>query len=280
MNPTNPFPWPDAKIPHLTAYRTPTPPQIDGRLDEPCWQAAPKSGRFVDLITGTPTLHDTRVAVLWDDEDLYVGFWVEEPVLAATMAERDEPVYKENDIEVFIAGADAYYEFELNPLGTIYEALFIWEGAYETGGFSKEKEFQRDVDGFRPWNGVGFPNHPRGPRLGFFRWDLPGLRCAVHCDGVINDPTVRDRGWTAEIAFPWAGMQWLARGDGRSLPPAEGDVWRMDFSRFNQYKEAPPANDSGGWAVGAHGVWDSHIPELFPYVHFTNEKVALDEHSG
>jgi hypothetical protein len=270
------FPWPDAKIPHYTAYRVARPPRIDGRLAEPCWRAAPRSSRFVDLITGRPTIHDTRAAVLWDDDFLYVGFWVEEPFLAATLTERDDPVWQENDVEVFIAGKDAYYEFEINPLGTIYEALFVWEDAYERGGFSQAPEFARDAPGARPWNGVGFTTHPRGPRLGFFRWDLPGLRAAVFADGIINDFTTRARGWTVEAAFPWGGMECLARGDGRAIPPREGDVWRMDFSRFNQYKEAPPAHDSGGWAWSPHGVWDSHIPECFPYIHFTSELVADD----
>lgn len=268
------FPWPDAKIPHYTAYRVRGPLRIDGHLNEPDWQLAPRSPRFVDLVTGRPALHDTRAAVLWDETCLYVGFWVEEPMLAATLTARDAPVWQENDVEVFIAGQDAYYEFEVNPLGTIYEAFFVWEDAYKRGGFNRESAFKRDAPGAKPWNGVGYTTHPRGPRLGFFQWDLPGLRCAVVADGVINDPTTRDRGWTVEIAFPWSGLQWLARGDGRSLPPREGDVWRMDFSRFNQCKEAPPAQDSGGWAWSAHGVWDSHIPELFPYVHFTNDPVG------
>ena len=265
------FPWPDAKIPHYTAYRIARPLQISGRLNDPAWQAAPRSSRFVDLITGGPTIHDTRSAVLWDDDYLYVGLWVEEPFLAATMTGRDDPVWQENDVEVFIAGKDAYYEFEINPLGTIYEALFVWEDAYETGGFSKAAEFSRDAPGARSWNGVGFSTHPRGQRVGFFKWDMPGMRCAVFADGVINDPSTRDRGWTVEVALPWSGMEWLARGDGRALPPREGDVWRMDFSRFNQYKAAPPAQDSGGWAWSAHGVWDSHIPECFPYIHFTRQ---------
>lgn len=270
MNSIEKFPLSEDKIPHYTAKRTSEPPKIDGCLDDACWVSATKSERFVDLVSGARPIHDTRVAVLWDDAALYIGFWVEEPNLEATMTERDAPVYEENDVEVFIAGEDAYYEFEVNPLGTIYEAFFIWESAYESGGFSTKSELQRDTLGFRPWNGVGFPNHPKGPRLGFFQWDLPGLQCAVHRDGVINDPSVRDRGWTVEIAIPWSGLQILTAGGKRTLPPRDGDVWRMDFSRFNQYKEAPPAKDSGGWAMGAHGVWDSHIPELFPYIHFSD----------
>ena len=83
----------------------------------------------------------------------------------------------------------------------------------------------------------------------------------------------RDRGWTVEVAFPWKGMEVLARADNRSLPPDDGDTWRIDFSRFNQYKEAPPAEDSGGWAWSTHRIWDSHVPECFPYIHFSKRDV-------
>ena len=69
--------------------------------------------------------------MLWDDEYLYVGFWVEEPFVAARLTERDALIWSENDVEVFVAGSEAYYELELNALGTIYEALFVWEDAYE-----------------------------------------------------------------------------------------------------------------------------------------------------
>lgn len=272
--PTSPFPWPEERVAHYTAYRVAEPLKLDGKLDAASWRLAPRSPRFVDLITGQPTIHDTRAAVLWDDSYLYVGFWVEEPFVEAKLTERDALIWSENDIEVFVAGADAYYELEINALGTIYEAFFIWEEACERGGYSRAAEFARSAPGARPWNGVGLTNHPRGPRLGFFNWDLPGLKSAVAVDGTINDSSDRDRGWTAEIAIPWAGMRWLAEGDGRALPPRDGDTWRMDFSRFNTYREAQPAQDSGGWAWSAHGAWDSHIPELFPYIHFSTTPVG------
>lgn len=267
------FPWPEDQIAHYTAYRVSAPPTIDGRLDDACWQAAPRSPRFTDLISGRRAIHDTRAAVLWDDENLYVGFWVEEPHVAATLTERDSLIWTNNDVEVFIAGQDTYYEFEINALGTIYEVFFIWEAAYTRGGYDQIPEFRRDHPQVQPFHGVGFTNHPRGPRIGFWNWDFPGLRAAVHVDGTLNDDTDRDRGWTVELAFPWAGMRWLAHADGRALPPRNGDTWRMDFSRFNQYREAPPAEDSSGWAWSPHGVWDSHIPERFPFIHFSNTLV-------
>jgi len=273
MNTNWPFPWPEDRIAHYTAYRAAEPPAIDGRLAAASWGLAPRSPRFVDLISGKPTVHDTRAAVLWDDTHLYVGFWVEEPFVEARLTERDALIWSENDVELFVAGADAYYELELNALGTIYEALFVWDDAYERAGFSKAAEFSRSAPGAKPWNGVGFDKHPRGMRLGLFNWDMPGLRAAAAIDGTLNDNSDRDRGWTAEIAIPWASLAPLAT-DGRALPPRDGDTWRMDFSRFNTYRAAKPAEDSGGWAWSAHGVWDSHVPELFPYVHFSTDVVG------
>lgn len=260
-------PWPELGIARYTAYRTPVPPTIDGHLDEPVWAIAPRSPRFRDLVSGAPTIHNTQAAVLWDDEYLYVGYWVEEPVLAARHTTRDALIYEDNDVELFVAGPHAYYELEINALGTIYEALFVWDDAYAEQGFNREPGLELDAPGYRPWEGVGYQPHPRGPRHGFFQWDLPGLCWAVAVDGVVNDPAVRDRGWTVEVAVPWAGLAVPARG--LQIPPAPGDVWRMDFSRFNQYKAAPPIHDSGGWAWSPHGVWDSHVPEVFPYITFS-----------
>lgn len=264
------FPWPLDRVAQYTAYRVEAPPIIDGHLDEDCWQAAPRSQRFVDLVSGAPAVHDTRVALLWDDDNLYVGFWVEEPFVEASLTERDSLIYNDNDIEVFIAGQNAYYEFEINALGTIYEVFFVWDDA-----MAMFPELSREASGARPWNGVDFTDHPRGGRVGFWEWDFPGLRSAVAIDGTLNDNSDRDRGWTVELAFPWEGMRMLA--DGRSLPPSGGDTWRMSFSRFNQYKAAPPSQDSSGWTLSPHGVWDSHIPELFPHIHFSTQPVSNRE---
>ena len=255
-------------IPHYNSYKIDSDIQIDGKLDESVWKTAPRSSSFRDLITGQSTMHETRVAVLWDEDYLYVGYWIEEPNLQATLTERDDPIYKNNDVELFITGEDAYYEFEVNAYGTIYEVLFIWEESYAKKGYSQMKEFDRRQAGVRSFYGVGYKNHPRGKRIGYWNWDFPGLRSAVFLEGTINNDTDRDRGWTVEIALPWSGLEVLNLGEDISLPPQDKDVWRMDFSRFNQYKEAPPADDSGGWAWSPHGVWDSHVPECFTFIHF------------
>lgn len=271
------FPCREAEIRHYTAYRTGEAIRIDGHLDEVSWKTVPRSPRFVDLISGTPTIHDTRAAVLWDETNLYVGFWIEEPHVRGDLTDRDASIWQNNDVEVFIAGKDSYFEFEINALGTIYDSFLIWEEAYEEGGFAEVPDFRKTNPNVKRVNGVDFKTHPRGTRLRARHWTFPGLQAAVHVDGTLNDDRDRDRGWSVEVAFAWKGMKWLAKADGRSLPPKDGDEWRIDFSRFNQYKEAPPARDSSGWAWSSHGIWDSHIPECFPYIHFSERDVRSVE---
>lgn len=266
------FPCPDNEIVHYTAYHISEPIKVDGKLDEKVWKQAPPSPRYVDILTGKPTMHETRAMILWDDTNLYIAIKAEEPFVHAKYTTNNSPIYYDNDLEFFIAGKNAYYEYEMNAFNTTYEVFFIWDEAYERDGFNSLKEFSRsDLVAF---NGVGFTNHPRGGRLGNFDWHFPGKQTAVFIDGTVNKDSDHDRGWSVELMFPWKGMAALVKGDNRSLPPKNGDVWRMDFSRFNTYKADPPAKDSGGWVMSRHGVWDSHIPECFPYIIFSTDDVS------
>jgi hypothetical protein len=259
-----------------TCYRAAGPICVDGKLDEPSWKTAPKSSAFVDIVTGEPAWFETRVALLWDDEYLYLGFWAEETDVWGTLTARDSKIYEENDLEVFIAGRDAYYEFEISALNTVYEVFWIWKDAFSRG-------WPGDLSHTNSWfdpaarrtmtlDGVGGHVHPRGERWGFLDWDFPGLRTAVHVDGAVNSRAKTDRGWTAELAFPWRGMELLA--DGRALPPRDGDVWRIDCSRFEKIgAHGETLDPCAGWTWNRHGHYDSHIPEVFPYVTFS-EKIC------
>jgi Carbohydrate family 9 binding domain-like len=263
------------ETPYL-CYRAPAPITIDGRLDEDAWRDAPRSPRFVDVVSGAAGLYDTRAAALWDDDYLYIGFWVEEPWVKAQITERDALIFMENDVEVFIDGGDTYYEFEINALGTIYEVFFIWKDAYTRGGRFDVPEFDlidqraisfggnHDRSGEYFWRG----SHPRGLRWAFRGWDLPGLKTAVHVDGALNSPDTPSRGWTVELAFPWAGMGWLANG--RSLPPRPGDEWRIFFGRYQQVVLSGSAQ-TVGWAWDPVGSGDNHVPERFTPIRFTDE---------
>ena len=250
----------------LVARKTTVAPKIDGQLEKAVWSQAPVSQRFVDLISGDKSYLDTRVQLLWDDTHLYAAYTIEEPKVRAQLTQHNDAIYTENDVELFIAGDNAYYEFEINARNTIYEVFFIWESAYQTSGFAAQPEFARK--NLQPFNGVGYTTHPRGMRLGHFNWRFPGIRTAVHVNGTLNDDSDTDRGWTVEIALPWSGIRALFPEGKRTIPPKSGDLWAMDFSRFNTAKAPAPAKDSGGWALNHHGIWDSHVPECFARVVF------------
>ena len=253
-------------------------PVIDGHLNDPVWLAAERSPRFVDMVSGAPGFFDTRAAAAWDDEHLYVAFWVEEPFVRAELTERDSLIFQENDIELFIDGGDCYYEFEINALGTIYEVFFVWKDAFRKGSrfespefdvhsrqaFTFGGDFDRNPRSF--WRGT----HPRGVRWAFLDWDLPDLKSAVQVDGKINDDSVVDRGWTVELALPWSGMKKLANG--RALPPRPGDVWRMFFGRFEKlYVAGEELSPHPAWCWNKHGIYDTHRPECFTKVEFSAE---------
>lgn len=269
-------------MPELTAVdyvclRTETPIIIDGDLNKQAWRRATRSPRFVDMVTGDPGFFDTRSALLWDEQNLYVAFWVEEPFVEAQLTARDSLIFNENDIELFIDGGDCYYEFEINALGTIYEVFFLWQDAFTKGSRFDVPEFDvrsrhavtfggdydRTPKSF--WRGT----HPRGLRWAYLDWDFPGLRSAVRVDGKINDKSTVDRGWTVELALPWSGMRWLANG--RQLPPKEGDVWKFFFGRFEKLLASGlEVTPHPAWVWSKHGIYDTHRPERWTAVQFSN----------
>ena len=260
-------------VARYTCYRTTEPIVIDGKLSEECWRRAPQSNAFVDIVTGAPGWFDTRVRLLWDDAYLYFGFTAEETDVWGTLTERDSKIYEENDLEIFIAGKDTYYEFEMSACNVIYEVFWIWKDVHHPGGrFWGRREFDPETQRTLVLDGVGGHVHLRGERWGFLDWDCRGLQHAVHVDGTLNQRDDTDRGWSAEIAMPWASLIDLA--DGRSLPPKDGDVWRIDCSRFECVGRNGEKLDPGdGWTWNRHGHYDSHIPEVFPIVTFSSTPV-------
>lgn len=258
-----------------TARRATSPALPDGRAASPAWANAPRSPRFVDMLTGDPAPLDTSASILWDDKALYIAFWAQEPNLTASMTERDDLLFYENDLEIFIDGGDAYYELEFNALGTIYEVFYIWRDAYTRGSKWDVPRFDVHHPRVHSFGGDYVPgpktfwtgNHPRGTRWTYLDYDLPGLQVHVHADGTINDPKTLDRGWSAEIVIPWSGLADLANG--RSLPPKPGDTWGIFMGRFEQLRTRGPADTAtAGWAAHPFGIADTHVPECFTQVTF------------
>lgn len=252
-----------------TCYRTVGTITIDGRLDEPSWRKARWLGPFVDMETGKSVQYDTRVAFLWDDAAFYVGFSCEEPDVFGYETKRDGAVGADQDFEVFILGEGTYYELEINPLNTVYEVFWTWTRPLIERGDYKALDKLFRVGRFI----YGAMGDDYGMRHGSFDWDFLGLQNAVYVEGTLNWHLDKDKGWSGEIAFPWKGWEELATGV-RSIPPREGDIWRVGCSRVEHGRDAEGRIIWGrDWSIAQHGKVQMHVPHRWPYVFFSTKTV-------
>jgi transglutaminase-like putative cysteine protease/predicted esterase len=226
---------------------------VDGKLDEAAWAEALWTTDFVDIqgAAKPKPRFRTRAKLLWDDDYLYIAAEIEEPHVWATLTQHDSVIFQDPDFEVFIdpdGDTHAYYEFEMNALNTSWD-LFL----------------------DKPYMDQGKPNNA---------WDIPGLKTAVHVNGTLNNPADTDQGWSVEIAFPWKVLAEHARHSG---PPAEGEQWRIDFSRVEwqitsnggAYKKVP-ATPEDNWVWSPPGVVDMHRPEMWGLLQFTRRPASED----
>lgn len=243
------FPHPKGYV----CYRAPAALAIDGRA-EAAWDAAPWSEPFVDIEGGKKPAprFKTRFKMLWDDDALYVLAELEEPDAWATLKQRDTVIFHDNDFEMFLdpdGNNHEYAELEINALNTVWDLLLT--RPYKDGGKA------------------------------ITAWDITGLKTAVRVDGSLNEAGDRDRGWTVEIRWPFAGLREIARGN---FPPRDGDQWRINFSRVEwdreivagQYRKVKGRREHN-WVWSPQGVIDMHRPERWGYVQFSTAKPGQAE---
>ena len=260
MNATN---CPYGEIPRYGCRRTPTAAGLDGDLEKPFWRGAEQTSVFAELNTGARAHLDTQAALQWDDENLYIGFWVSDPDVRTVDTDRSTMNWPENAVIVCLAFPGAIYELGVSPSGKTEPLALIWKDAYARGGHYDVPEF--NLARLQPFV-IGEDHkteHARGVRWGFEAWELPGMRTSVHVDGALNDRHVVDRGWTAEIALPWSGMKLL--DDKEILPPRSGTELRIELGR-TEVAEGPGRSATALWTWARHGSDDLHIPECYPVV--------------
>ncbi len=178
-------------------------PRIDGKLDEPLWQTAARTGPFVSAGSGAlmtrPPQGEVRIA--YDDEHLYLGFEVRDHTLTGGFpADAIDPqLWTRDTVEVMIdpegdGDNRDYYEVQINPQNLVFDSHF--------------ERYNQPRGG------------PNGP-FGHQQWSAQ-LRNAVSLRGTIDDNSDRDEGYTVELALPWRALH-------KTTPPKAGDRWRMNF---------------------------------------------------
>lgn len=237
---------------------------IDGRLDEEVWKRAKWSEPFCYIDSGEKTPLETRVALLWNDDYLFLAYKVEDPDIRGSMTGFNDHVYlKDEDVEIFFEGDGYYYEMGINPLNNTYQIRWTWiERLVNEKRFAELEELFKAPDYLYYLARKG---EPIG-RHADLNYQLPGFKHAVHIDGSLNCPEVKDKGWTVQFALPWSGLKEIAGG--KQVPPKPGDSFRMMAYRAHHDREKQTVK---GWTWGVMGNDNIHIPERWNRVVFTDQ---------
>jgi len=185
-------------------------PEIDGKLDEAYKLATPLRLRFLDGRRAQPTAA-TTVHVVSTDKELFVFYECLSPDMGALRA-----TVKEHDRDVW---QDDSVEMFLDPGDrremTTYHHIVV--------------------------NPLGTTMDVKSPKTRpDLKWN-PDLRVKTH---------VGPKGWTVELALPFADLAGQARSTHR--------VWAANFNRMARL---PKGQEDTAWCPTGSG--DSHIPAYF-----------------
>jgi hypothetical protein len=160
-------------LPHLLLPRAPASWAQQPDLADWRWDDVPSLPPF-RLADGSGTaLQATNARACCDDDALYVRFDCDDRDIWGTYTRRDDSIYDEEVVEVFIAAGSAtpqrYYEFEASPNGVVLDAR------------------------------IDNPTSRRADLLVDRGWDCAGLRWQAGRDDAAGR-------WWAILAIPWASI--------------------------------------------------------------------------
>jgi hypothetical protein len=137
------------------------------------WESVPVLPPFILADGSGPAKQQTRARVCYDAEALYVRFDCDDRDIWGTCTQRNDPIYDEEVVEVFLGSGEAdpvrYFEFEISPNGVLFDARIY-------NPTSQRSELEWDES-----------------------WDCPGIRWQAARDDVANR-------WWAAIAIPWVAV--------------------------------------------------------------------------
>jgi hypothetical protein len=145
----------------------------------------------------------TSFRALWSDTDLWLRFDIQDPAPWNTMTQRDEHLWEEEVVEIFIdldgTGKD-YAEYQLSPANVICDVRME----------------------------SGWPNVKSD-----LTWNHEGIESAVRKRAAAGDDP---GGWTGILRLPWRGLHSLpAVQAGRAgAPPKPGETWRFNLYRIER----------------------------------------------
>lgn len=167
-----------------------------GAAWEEAWAGVPPLSLSLSDGSG-PAEQPTTLRLAWDDRALHVRFDCADRDAWSTYRRRNDPLYQEEVVEVFLAPGESdpprYAELEVSPAGVLFAALV---------------------------------HNPHGDRTGMevdLGWRCDGLAWAA-------GPSDNRQDWWAGLAIPWAA---LLAAPCRPLPR----LWRANFYRIERPRD-------------------------------------------
>jgi hypothetical protein len=182
-------------LPHARVPFAPRSWNPGAALDVLGWDELRLFAELVRAADGGAAEQGTRLRACWDLEALYVRFDCADRDAWGTLRQRDDPLYEEEAVEVFLGPGEQdparYFELEVSPLGVLFDARIH-------NPTSRRAEMSADT-----------------------AWNCPGLRWQAGQGAARQD-------WWAALAIPWSGIAPDSEGIG---PPL---VWRANFYRIER----------------------------------------------
>ena len=163
----------------IEAIYTSVPLIIDGKLDEYVWQQT-KPVVLCENHSKKNIIKEellTKVAACYNDSTIYFAFICNDPDIWTSFKERDDYLWKEEAVEVFIdvdKVMETYVEIEVSPANILFDSYIV----------DPEKIDVAETA----------------------RFDLQGIRTGVKINGTLNESDDKDKSWTVEIAVPFKDL--------------------------------------------------------------------------
>jgi len=162
-----------SNLPHLLVSRVAESWDANADPFTWAWEEAVTLPPLILADGSMPALQQTMTSVCYNSQALFVHFECTDRDIWGTYTQRDEAIYDEEVVEIFLApGATTpvdYYELEISPNGVVLDVL---------------------------------AHNPTGDRAQMqldFSWDCPGLRSVAQHHDAQNQ-------WQAVLALPWASI--------------------------------------------------------------------------
>lgn len=217
-------------LPEYSAFRTVDSIKVDGKLDEAVWGTAHGVELQFPWKDLTGAKQKTVVKLLWDNDNLYVGYSCQDTEITAVLDTRDDPTYRDDCVEIFISPneqrIDLYYGLEMNCRAVLYDYFRI----------------------------------ARGPLLK--KLDMIGVKLATDLRGTMNVAGDKDEGWSLEVAIPFENFSDIIK----DVPPKPGSSWRVNLNRLDGVE---PNRQMSMWSSSKTEKPNFHVPERFGILIFS-----------